>query len=61
MFINLQINGITRVFYGKDYISVGKQELIDWSDIKPQIIDIVCDNFSKDIDLFIDKPESDVK
>lgn len=53
------IKGVSRVFYGKDYISVGKQELIDWSEIKPQIVDIMCDYFTKNLELFDNKPEAE--
>jgi len=56
----IQISGITRVFYGRDYISVGKQELVDWSELKPQIIEIVCDHFAKDTELFEETPEPEV-
>jgi hypothetical protein len=48
------------VFYGRDYISVGKQELVDWSELKPQIIEVVCDHFTKDVELFDVKPEPEV-
>jgi hypothetical protein len=40
---------------------VGKQELIDWVELKPQIIDVVCDHFTKDIELFDTLPEAEVK
>jgi hypothetical protein len=29
------IDGVTRVFYGKDYISIAKKEESDWGTIKP--------------------------
>eukprot|EP00340_Litonotus_pictus_P006608 CAMPEP_0170529500 /NCGR_PEP_ID=MMETSP0209-20121228/24494_1 /TAXON_ID=665100 ORGANISM="Litonotus pictus, Strain P1" /NCGR_SAMPLE_ID=MMETSP0209 /ASSEMBLY_ACC=CAM_ASM_000301 /LENGTH=169 /DNA_ID=CAMNT_0010821533 /DNA_START=260 /DNA_END=769 /DNA_ORIENTATION=- len=53
------IKGITRVFYGFNYISVGKEELLDWSDMKPMIIDEIVKHFSTDSELFIDKPTAD--
>jgi Fe-S cluster biogenesis protein NfuA len=53
------LNGVTTVFYGKDYISVGKKELIEWTDIKPLVIDIICDYFTKNLELFDDKPENE--
>jgi hypothetical protein len=31
------INGINRVFYGPDYVSISKTEEADWNNIKPQI------------------------
>lgn len=54
-----EIKGITRVFYANDYISVGKEELIDWSDIKPLIIDEIVKNFTNDINIFLEKPKDD--
>jgi Fe-S cluster biogenesis protein NfuA len=51
-----EIKGINRVFYGKDYISVGKKELIEWSDIKPIVVDIICEYFTKNFELFENKP-----
>jgi Fe-S cluster biogenesis protein NfuA len=53
------INGINRVFYGKDYISIGKKELVDWTEIKPLIVDVICDYFTKNLELFDEKPEAE--
>ena len=53
------IKGITRVFYGPDYISIGKEELIDWSDLKPLIIDEIVRHYTANDDLFLIKPVSD--
>jgi Fe-S cluster biogenesis protein NfuA len=53
------IKGITRVFYGPDYISIGKEELIDWSDLKPLIIDEIVRHYTANDDLFLVKPVSD--
>lgn len=33
------INGINRVFFGNNYISIGKEDEIDWEEIKPLIYD----------------------
>lgn len=46
--------------YGHDYISVGKRELIDWQEIKPLVVDTICDHFTKNIELFEEKPEPEV-
>ena len=32
------IGGVIRVFYGKDFISVTKEENLNWNDLKPEII-----------------------
>ena len=52
-----EIKGVNRVFYAKNYVSVGKQELTDWSEIKPFVIDVICDYFTKNLELFDSKPQ----
>lgn len=52
-----EIKGVTRVFYANEYISVGKEELVDWADLKPMIIDEIVKNFTNDINIFLEKPE----
>jgi len=37
------IDGVNRVFYGKDYISISKKEEIDWNIIKPFIFNHIMD------------------
>jgi hypothetical protein len=32
----------------------------DWNEIKPLVIDIICDHFTKNVELFENKPESEV-
>ena len=41
------IEGITRVFYGKDFISVTKEDKIDWAIVKPEILAVITDNYAK--------------
>jgi hypothetical protein len=36
-------------------------ELTDWSEVKPIIIDTICDYFTKNLELFDKKPEAEVK
>lgn len=38
-----QLDGVNRVFYGKNFISVAKNDDIDWNVIKPQIFGIIMD------------------
>ena len=52
-----EIKGVNRVFYGKNYVSVGKEELTDWNEIKPFVIDVICDYFTKNLELFDKKPQ----
>jgi len=54
-----EITGVTRVFYGKDYVSVGKKELSEWNDVKPFVVDTICDYFTKNLELFDIKPEAE--
>ena len=39
------IDGVTRVFYGSDYLSVAKEESKEWDVIKPEIYRVVSDFF----------------
>jgi hypothetical protein len=39
------IEGVTRVFYGADYISIAKDESIDWQSLKPQIFSLLEEQF----------------
>ena len=50
------VDGVNRVFYGQHYISVGKKELSEWGEIKPLIVDVICDYFTKNLELFDEKP-----
>jgi Fe-S cluster biogenesis protein NfuA len=52
-----EIKGVNRVFYGRNYVSVGKEELTEWNDIKPLVIDVICDYFTKNLELFDKKPQ----
>lgn len=52
-----QIQGVTRVFYGKDYIAIGKQDEVDWSILKPLIFEAIMEQFTSQKLLFIDTPQ----
>jgi NFU1 iron-sulfur cluster scaffold homolog, mitochondrial len=54
-----EIKGITRVTFGPDFISVGKEELTDWADIKPMIIDQIVKHFTKNESLFNEDVDDD--
>ena len=47
-----EIKGVSRVTYGPTFISVGKDELLDWAELKPLIIDEIVKTFSKNENLF---------
>ena len=44
------IDGVARVFYGKDYISVTKEdgEGLEWPVMKPEIMEVITDHYAKD-------------
>lgn len=55
-----QIEGIVRVFYGKDFISVTKKDDLDWNIVKPEVLEAITDHYSKNQPLFIeDLPAED--
>lgn len=39
------VDGITRVFYGSDYVSIAKAENADWQAIKPQVFALLEEQF----------------
>ena len=39
------IEGVTRVFYGADYLSVAKEDSMEWDLLKPDIYRVVSDYF----------------
>ncbi|HIJ61070.1 MAG TPA: NifU family protein [Rhodospirillaceae bacterium] len=39
------IDGVGRVFFGADFISVGKTAAVDWPVLKPQILAAIMDHF----------------
>jgi len=51
------IDGVNRVFYGKDYISVSKAEKFDWNELKPKVYAVIMDHFVKEEPVFIDEIE----
>jgi len=40
------IDGVTSVFFGSEFITVGKTEPGDWAVLKPQILAIIMDHFT---------------
>ena len=40
-----QITGVTRIFYGHDFISVTKAEGVEWAHIKPAILGAIMEQF----------------
>ncbi|EPS69926.1 hypothetical protein M569_04839, partial [Genlisea aurea] len=48
------VDGITRVFYGSDFITVTKSEEISWDLLKPQIFAAIMDFYSSGQPLLLD-------
>ena len=51
------IEGVQRVFLGKDFISITKDEKYDWALLKPDILGIITDNFIKGIPIVTEEAE----
>ena len=51
----LSINGVKGVFLGTDFLSVNKEEKIDWEDIKHIIISLINDFYSDGKKFIFDK------
>ena len=51
----LSINGVTGIFLSKDFLSVNKEEKIEWEDLKHIIISFINDYYSNGNDIIIDK------
>lgn len=48
------VGGVTRVFFGKDFVSVTKEENLDWSDIKPDVEQTIKQHYESNQPLFTD-------
>ena len=51
----LSINGVMGIFLGKDFISVNKNDLIKWEEIKHIVISFINDFYSDGRELVIDE------
>ena len=57
----LSINGVMGVFLGKDFISVNKEESIDWEDIKHITISLINEFYQSGNKFVIDKNIYEIK
>ena len=46
------VSGITRVFFAKDFISVTKEDSLDWELLKPMVIQTIDSHFEQKLPLF---------
>jgi NFU1 iron-sulfur cluster scaffold homolog, mitochondrial len=51
----LSVNGVEGIFLGEDFISVNKNDLIKWEDIKHIVISLINDFYSGGKDFVIDE------
>ena len=51
----LSINGVTGIFLSNDFLSVNKEEKIEWEDLKHIIISFINDYYSNGNEIIIDK------
>ena len=51
----LSIKGVESIFLGKDFISVNKNDLIKWEDIKHIVISLINDFYSDGREFVIDE------
>ena len=54
-----QIDGVTRVFYGSDFISVTKEEGLEWEVVKPEILSVITEHYTRGQPIFTEEPEED--
>jgi hypothetical protein len=47
------------VFYGSNFISVTKEEKIEWAIVKPEILSVITEHYSRGQPLFTEEPEED--
>ncbi len=52
------IEGVSRVFFGSDFLTVGKAETHDWSHLKAPILAAIMDHFTSGQPLFAGADES---
>ena len=51
----MSINGVTGVFLADDFLSVNKEQNIEWEDLKHIVISLINDFYSNGAELIIDK------
>ena len=55
----LSINGVSGIFLSDDFLSVNKDEKIEWEDLKHIIISFINDYYSNGNEIIIDKESED--
>ena len=57
----LSINGVTGIFLSDDFLSVNKDEKVEWEDLKHIIISFINDFYSNGNEIVIDKERTNSK
>ncbi|WP_203413985.1 NifU family protein [Entomobacter blattae] len=39
------VNGVKSVFFGRDFVSITKDDEVDWADLKPVVLSVLVDHF----------------
>ena len=55
----LSINGVTGIFLSDDFLSVNKEDKLEWEDLKHIIISFINDYYSNGNEIIIDKARND--
>ncbi|XP_053949536.1 NFU1 iron-sulfur cluster scaffold homolog, mitochondrial-like [Anastrepha ludens] len=57
-----RIDGVRAVFFGGDFITISKEEEIDWSVVKPEVFAVIMDFFASGLPILNEaKPNSDTQ
>ena len=54
-----QVDGVTRVFFGSDFISVTKEENLDWPTLKPEVLSVITEHYTRGQPLFTEHLDQD--
>ena len=54
-----QVDGVTRVFFANDFISVTKVEGLEWQVVKPEILSVITEHYTRGQPLFTEEMEDD--
>ena len=54
-----QVDGVTRVFFANDFISVTKVEDLEWQLVKPEILSVITEHYTRGQPLFTEDMEEE--
>lgn len=53
------ISGVENIFFGRDFITITKNDNIEWEYIKPEILMMIMDNYVSNIPIFEENSEKE--